>query len=196
MARVEVARSAPGMALVGVVVAVLMTVTTAGCARHAANASSGAEVPARGTPTPATCPATLDLGQWPGMQTRTGPFLPAQAAEALLCRYPLSTVENGVAQFVGPPLTTDKPTSPVAYLNSIPDQVPPTADACLSASADSYVLVFGYSDRPAAVVHLACGAEQAGAVRYEYDIRVIFSFWGLSKTGTVASLTGVPRTTS
>jgi hypothetical protein len=184
------------MTLVGVIVAVLMTVTAAGCARHAATASSGAEVPSRGTPTPATCPATLDLAKWPGKQTRTGPFLPAQAAEALLCRYPLSTAENGVAQFVGPPLTTDKPTAPAAYLNSIPDQALPTSNACLSASTDSYVLVFGYPDRPAAVVHLACGAEQSGAVRYDYDIRVIFSFWGLSKTGKVASPTGVPRTTS
>jgi hypothetical protein len=53
------------------------------------------------------------------------------------------------------------------------------------AGTAEYNVVFGYADRPFAVVHLGCGGvEQSGAVRYGgYDTRNIFTFWGLPKTG-------------
>ncbi len=195
MARTAEHRRARAGVLIGTVAACLAAMLV-GCARSSTAGPAGPEVPSRGTPTAATCPQAFDLGRWPGAQTRTGPFLPAHPTQALLCVYPLSSLENGQVQLTGPARTADDPAAVVAYFNAIPDQPHSSSDVCLMAAEDQYVLVFGYPDRPAAVVHLACGAEQSGAVRYGYDIRMVFGFWGLSKTGEPASPSGAPHTTS
>ena len=164
-------------------VAAVVLVTTGSCARRVAPQASAPEVPSPGTPTTASCPQTLDLGLWPGRQTRTGPFLPGRPIEALLCGYPLHTEENGIAQFVGPARSAADPVAVAAYFNAIPDRPARDGGTCLDTAAYGYALVFGYADRPVAVVHLGCGAEQSGAVRYDYDIRAVYAFWGLPKTG-------------
>jgi hypothetical protein len=160
-----------------------LLLTAAGCAQPTGGGTAAQEVPAPGTPTEASCPQTLDSAHWPGQQTRSGPFLPAHPVTALLCAYPLTTASDGVATLTGQPYTAGDPVAVAAYLNGLPDRTPPADEVCLAAAATGYVLVFGYADRPAAVVHLACGAEQSGAVRFSYDLRQIFAFWGLPKTG-------------
>jgi len=143
--------------------------------------SSGVESSARGAPTPAVCPATFEVGRWPGQQTRHGRFLPKGATEALLCRYPFAGASINLPLKDSVALST--PSGLVDFFNGIPEEPQAPNTICTMKGITQYAIAVAYHDRPAAVVHLGCGAEQSGAVRYNYDSAAVLGFWGLPPTG-------------
>jgi hypothetical protein len=165
------------LVVVTVAVAVLAVLTVA-LARVSLDSrddlTKGPEVPPVGTRTEPVCPAYFGEDVSPP-NTRKGPLLPTGATDALLCSY----------RFAAPnpmPLTathriTSGAEAAVTYLNGLTASQPKPF-ACLLNGTTQHVMVFGYADRPAAVVYVrGCALDQAGAVRYGGDVRKETGFW-------------------
>jgi hypothetical protein len=180
----------------GVVLAVLAAILVKVSSGSGDDLTKGPEVPAIGTPTPPVCPVAFGENENAGSilppykqgkislsravplvtpaNTRKGPLVPSGATESLLCSY----------RFAAPapmPLTaTHRITSGadevVKYLNGLPTSRP-KGEMCGLNGTTAHVMVFGYANRPAAVVYArGCAWDQAGAVRYGGDLRKVTGF--------------------
>lgn len=159
-----------GVVLAGVLTTAFVTVA----ATHGDDLAKGLEVPAVGAPTTPVCPANFAEDAAPA-NSRRGPLIPSNATEALLCSYRFAAPEPM-------PLTatyriTSGADKVVAYLNGLPTSRP-EGQMCGVTGETAHVIVFGYTNRPAAVVYArGCAWDQAGAVRYGGDLRKVTGFW-------------------
>ncbi|GAA2340886.1 hypothetical protein [Dactylosporangium salmoneum] len=162
--------AALAVVLAAAVAAVLVT-------RREDDLADGPEVPAAGSPSPASCPATWD--DTFVRPQRRGPLVPREPSEALLCTYAF-TPERPLRLSATHRLAGDA-TRVAGYFNGLTTRRPEGTSCSLEGHTE-HIVVLGYPDRaPAVVTDRQCAWDQAGGVRYLADLRTVTGFWALDR---------------